>query len=233
MKKLLYILICSFTIFSCTDITTEDTSTITYFITFELTGGETYLVEVGSDYSEPGYIAMEGDEDVTSSVVVAGDEVDPNSKGLYTVTYTAVNQDGFSSSAERTVIVYDPSITTEIPEGAYTAADGTYRIYNGSTTTAYSGYEIDIEYIAPGIYYCSDFLGGYYDQRAAYGSAYAMTGYFSLESDNSLELLSSYVSGWGDGLEYMEDGKYDPETGEIYWMVDYVGYIDFYVTLTK
>lgn len=234
MKKLLFymILICSLSVglVSC-DETSQDESIITYYVTIELDGDDPYLVEVGDEYVEPGYTATEGDDDVTESVVVTSD-VDTDSKGVYTVTYTCTNADGYESSEERTVVVYDSSVTGGIGAGTYTTTNETYRDYYG-TTTAYSGYEIDIDSIAPGIYYCSDFLGGYYDQYYGYGSSYAMTGYFSLESDNSLELLSSYVSGWGDGLEYMDGGKYDPETGEVYWMVDYVGYLDFYVHLTK
>lgn len=68
---------------------------------------------------------------------------------------------------------------------------------------------------APGIFYVSDMMGGYYDQKAGYGSSYAMTGYFQLLADNSLVLLSSSVEGWGDSATGFKDGKYDPATGEI------------------
>jgi hypothetical protein len=237
MKKLIFyiVLFCSLSLglVSCEDETSEDTSYITYYVEIELEGDDPYLVEMGTDYVDPGYTAYEGDEDVTESVVVTGiDDIDTDAKGVYTVTYTCQNSDGYEASTERTVVVYDSSITTGLGEGTYTVTSDTYRNYNG-TLTSYSGYDIDIDSIAPGIYYCSDFLGGYYDQYNGYGSSYAMTGYFSLESDNTLELCSSYVSGWGDGLEYMEGGSYDPDSGQIYWMVDYAGYIDFYVYLLK
>lgn len=66
-----------------------------------------------------------------------------------------------------------------------------------------------IKKTAPGIFKVSDFFGGYYDQRAGYGSSYAMGGYFQLLADNSLVQLSSYVPGWGDSADYCEDAVYD------------------------
>ena len=84
---------------------------------------------------------------------------------------------------------------------------------------------------APGIFYVSDMMGGYYDQKAGYGSSYAMTGYFQLLADNSLVLLSSSVEGWGDSATGFKDGKYDPATGEISYVVNYATSMDFVITL--
>ncbi len=58
------------------------------------------------------------EEDVTASVIV-NSNVDASKIGLYSVSYSAANADGFSSSAKRTVIVYDPAITTNA-SGSYT-----------------------------------------------------------------------------------------------------------------
>ena len=60
-----------------------------------------------------------------------------------------------------------------------------------------------------------------------------MTGYVSLNPDNSISLLSSYIKGWGDGLDYIKDGKYDPETGTISYSLSYAGQIFMDIVLNK
>ena len=121
-------------------------------------------------------------------------------------------------------------ISTELKEANMVCIDGSFRDYGG-TITNYAGYTVKIKKAAPGIFYVSDFLGGWYDQRAGYGSAYAMTGYFQLLADNSLVQLSSYVAGWGDSADYCEGATYDPATGTISYVVGYAGIMAFNVIL--
>lgn len=233
MKKILYsLLACLLFLFTSCEKTTEDTSKITYFVTYEMNGDQTMLVPVGTTYADPGVIAMEGETDVTSKVTVTG-TVNPNKLGLYPVTYTAVNSDGFSSSATRTVIVYDPTVTIDMA-GQYTLAESSYRLRAGAKV-AFSGYAVDITKIAPGIFYVSDFFAGYYDKRAKYGSTYAMTGYVNLTPDNKIQLLSSKVAGWGDSLNALNNGVYNPETKKIHWESDYSSNpsMTFFVDLYK
>lgn len=234
MKKVLYSLLflCGILgLWSC-DETSEDTSKITYFVTFELKGDEVMLVPAGTTFTDPGVVAMEGEDDVTASVVVKSN-VDAAKIGVYSVSYFATNVDGFDSSAERTVIVYDPSITTDA-SGAYTVDSSvSYRDMGGSKAPFKGDFNVTIKQVAPGVFSISDFIGGWYDQGAAYGSTYAMTGYFKLNADNTIEPLSSYVQGWGDSMDGMTDGKYDPEIGQISWSVAYAGQMEFYVVMNK
>ena len=130
---------------------------------------------------------------------------------------------------QREVAVCDPSITTDI-EGKYKVQSGSYRDYN-SAQEEFAKYSVTIEKAAPGLFYISDLLGGYYDQGRGYGSQYAMTGYIQLLSDNTIKLLSSHVDGFGDSLDSMENGKYNPETGEISFDVAYAGQMTFHVVL--
>ena len=58
-------------------------------------------------------------------------------------------------------------------------------------------------------------------------------GYFKLNADNTIEPLSSLVAGWGDSMDSMREGKYDPETGQISWYIDYAGQMTFYVVMNK
>jgi hypothetical protein len=238
MKKILgsFVILCSLLIFSgCEGITTEDHSILTYYVDIEMQGDAVMLVTVGTPYVDPGYTATEKGVDVYDKVVVSGDEVDPNTIGLYTVNYAAVNVDGFTTSVDRTVIVCNPAVTTDI-SGRYQSATGTYRNYNNGTIKAYSGYDVDLVKIAPGFFSVSDFWGGYYYPRlkaSNYTIAYTCSGYIQLNPDNTIGLLTNYVPGWGDSLDGMTNGRYDPVTGSLYWEVGYAGIMTFYVTLTK
>lgn len=234
MKKILFytLMLCAGMtgLTSCNDDEDQLTdSRLTYYPVLELNGDEVVTVPVGTAYNEQSCTATMQGEDCSSKVVISG-AVDTNTIGLYTVYYSLTNSDGFSSSTSRTVIVYDPTITTDI-SGTYTVQEGTYRNYNGKLT-AFAGYTVDIEKVAPGIFYVSDFLAGYYDQRAGYGENYACTGYMNLNSDNTLKLLSSSVAGWGDSLEKLDNGTYDPATGEVNFTATYVS-MDFVVKLKK
>lgn len=233
MKKILYsiLLACSLVVFvGCEGVTTEDTSKITYYITYDMKGDKVMQVPLGGTFTDPGVVAKEGDTDVTSSVEVSG-SVDPTKVGIYTLTYSAVNVDGFSSSVTRTVAVYDPNVSTDI-SGTYTLQAGSYRLNaNSGAKTNYSGYAVTLTQAAPGIFKVSDYMAGFYDKRAGYGVAYAAGGYVKLNPDNSIELLSSFVPGWGDSLDKMENAKFDPANKTIYWEATYAGYLVFFVTL--
>lgn len=217
MKKSIYLLLIVFSglLFSCEKQTsTEDTSKITHFVTFELDGPSVVTVPIGESYVEPGYTAYEGENDVTPNVVVT-DDIDETSLGVYTVTYSADNVDGFGAEVERTVVFYDPNAPTTDISGSFsttivrTESDGINpRNYAGA---------VNISNIAPGIFYVDCLLGGTYSIDAGYGPAYAMTGYVALNNDNTLSLLSSYLSGWEDGLEGFQNGVYDEGTGLCYW----------------
>ncbi|MGM9708592.1 MAG: BT_2262 family domain-containing protein [Prevotella sp.] len=214
---------------SCNDDNDQMTdSRLTYYPVLEIQGDEFVQVPIGTTYTEQGCKATLNGEDFTSNVKTIG-SVDVNQAGLYYITYAATNSDGFTVSATRTVAVCDPTITTDI-SGIYTTQDGSYRDYGGKITN-YAGYTVRISKAAPGIFYISDFLGGWYEQRAGYGSAYAMTGYFQLLADNSLVQLSSYVAGWGDSADYCEGATYDPETGTISYVIGYAGIMAFNVIL--
>ena len=109
-----------------------------------------------------------------------------------------------------------------------------YRIYGGGAPAPFKGdFGVSVNQVAPGVFAVSDFLGGWYDQGAAYGASYAMKGYFKLNADNTIEPLSSLVAGWGDSMYNMTGGKYDPETGQITWSVDYAGQMTFYIVMNK
>jgi hypothetical protein len=239
MKKIfLYSLMLGMSVFgltSCNDDNDHLTdSRITYYVNLDMQGDAFVEVPLGTTYTDAGCLATENGEDVTSHIIVDGlDDIDVNTAGLYTVTYSAVNKDGFPASVSRTVAVCDPSITTDI-SGSWVAQAGTQRVYGGQTVTPFSDFAITIRKAAPGIFYVSDLFAGYYDQRAGYGSSYACRGYLQLTADNQLVCLSSSVAGWGDSLDDGSfSGSYDPETETLTWDEGYAGSMTFHIILNK
>ena len=232
MKKLIYILsiICSITLFTSCDTTSDDPSKITYFVDMEMNGDEILMHAKSEPFIDPGCSAILNGENITDQIVTKG-SVDVNKLGLYTISYSASNEDGISKSLTRKVYVYDATESI-LKSGVYTTDKTSYRLYGGATT-AYGGYNIVIYQTSPGEFYITDFFGGWYEQRAGYGSNYAMTGHFKLNEDNIIELSDSHLIGWDDSIVKMENSTYDPDTGTISWDVTYASGMLFRVILKK
>jgi hypothetical protein len=214
---LIFILLAVF-ISSCErELTSEGVSQLTKYVTFSLTEGDLVISPRGTAFVDPGFIALEGTTDVSAAVTVTG-SVDSNVIGLYEITYTATNSDGYSSSATRTVIIYDPAAPATDISGDYLAA--TSRV---SPARSFSGLSVTITKLAPGFFLVSDLLGGFYDQGAnyRYGPAYALVGYLQLNADNTLTYVSSYNAAWGDSANSFTNGVYNPGTNGISWTVQY------------
>ena len=183
---------------SCGDKETEGKSRFTYYPTIELEG-DTYLVwDKGTPFVDPGYVSTMNGEDVTAEVMISGTP-DVNKSGIYTMTSTTKkNDDGFDASASRTVVVLDPNSAVE---GFYLTQPDSYRTYNGNEVAFGNAFEILVIDNGDGTLYVDDLFGGWYCQRAGYGTKYAMGGTISLAADGTVGLISSLVPGWGDGLD--------------------------------
>ncbi len=94
-------------------------------------------------------------EDITSSVEIKGN-VDVNTPGIYNLVYAAYNEDGFAKTFTRTVYVAD-NTPSPLQSGIYTLAEGSKRTV--PSVVAFSGYEIVIFQIEPGIFLYHGFLG--------------------------------------------------------------------------
>ena len=232
MKQIIYILgivLLLGSVVSC-EKESEGLSRVTHYVDINLEGPATVTVPVGTEYNEPGYTAVEGETDVTDQVETA-DNINNSQIGVYNVTYTAVNQDGFPSSKSRTVVVYDPAAPDVDLSGTYTTtivrteSDGSNpREYHAQMTLAKQG---------TGVFYVSCLLGGTYSVGWGYGPAYAMTGYVNLNSDYSFSLITSFIQGWGDSLEGYQNGKYLQDSGDVYWESIYAGGDIYAVTGVK
>ncbi len=216
--------------YACENNTTEGFTRVTYYPTLELKGEPSIIVSKGEAYVDAGYSAMLNGVDVNDQVEVTTD-LDTNTPGVYTINYKITNEDGFFVSDSRTVYVADPTPSI-IATGIHTTLEGTQRYwFSSEAVVPFSGYDILILQIAPGEFYISDFMGGYYDQRVGYGSAYAMTGTFKLNADNTITALSSSVAGWGDSMDGLTDGYVDPETGQITYKVAYAGLMEYTIIM--
>lgn len=216
--------LCALVLTSC-DKKSEGLSRVTYYPSITLEG-DTYLVwEKGEAYVDPGYYSELNGEDVTSQVTVSG-TVDVNKSGIYTLTYTTCkNEDGFDASASRTVVVLD---STSPIEGFYLNQATSNR--NG---TAYGkNYEVLVIDNGDGTVTVDDILGGWYCQRAGYGTKYAMTADIAVAADGTMTLISSYVPGWGDGLDSLE-GTFDAASSTFNFVCVYAGSLTFTETWIK
>ena len=230
--RILFITLLALTFFSSCEkkITSHDNSSITYYVNLELVGDNVVVVALGNSYTEPGVLATENGVDVSSDLVISSD-VDESALGVYDIIYTATNADGFSSSISRKVVIYDPAAPETDISGAYSTSIVRTES-DGSNPRPYSG-AMNITKVAKGIFYVDCLLGGTYSVGYGYGASYAMTGYIALNADNTISLLSSFVKGWGDGLEGFQNGVYDPATGLPYWESIYAGADIFSVTSSK
>jgi hypothetical protein len=116
---------------------TVGVSTITYYPVFTRTGSQYVVVTKGGAYTDPGITAKEGTNDL--KVTTTG-TVNTNVVGVYPLTYTAVNKDGYSATSSRTVIVTSPDATA--------AANN----FSGSYLRASTGQSAVWTKIGPGVY---------------------------------------------------------------------------------
>jgi len=214
----------------CDKDTTAGFTQITYYPTLTVLGSPVVIAPLGAPYVDAGVKAELQGKDVSNTVVVSS-SVNSNVGGVYSVSYEITNVDGYKRTASRTVYVADAT-PSPISTGMHTVSAGTNRVViKTGVTVNYSGYSILILQTAPGVFYISDFMGGYYDKRAGYGASYAMTGYFRVNADYTLSLISSHIDGWGDSLNEMKNASVNPVTGKITLSAIYAGSYSFNVIL--
>lgn len=143
MKKIFVLVCCALTIFSCKKdkiISTPDEvgiSKVTYFPILTVAGDPIIAVANGGTFTDPGVTAKAGSSNVP---VTTSGTVNTSQDGVYSLSYTAVNKDGFSASASRTVVVY-----TTMPDAVANDFSGTYL----RSATGVNSYWTKL---APGVY---------------------------------------------------------------------------------
>ncbi|HNF29781.1 MAG TPA: DUF5012 domain-containing protein [Chitinophagaceae bacterium] len=167
-------------------------SKATFLPEIKLKGDEVVLVKFGTDFTDDGVDATVNGKTVPYTTKVVGlyrggTTVDKNTPDIYQVTYSATNEDGFSASITRTVVVANTGDLVNSIEGLYTSTVGR----GGPATPQYTNMEyVLIWKISGNTYGITDALGGYYDIGRAYGPGYAAIGTVITANDISTNSFS-------------------------------------------
>lgn len=153
---------------------TEDevASKVTYFpvITQNSPDQEVIFVEEGTPFTDPGAVATVDGVEIPLETTYIGryrgntfTTLDTNVSDIYTIEYSAVNDDGFSGVSTRQVIVAETGDLVNSISGLYTST--VFR--NGAQPTTNPQDYTDIEYMLiwqneDGTYEISDAFGGWY-----------------------------------------------------------------------
>ncbi len=242
MKKILFIAVSFFFVasfMSCQkDKTTEGISRLTYFPVFDIQGSTNISINVGDNYVDPGVVVTENGTpiDYTTSVSSVffgykGTAVDPNIADVYQVIYSAVNKDGYTASAARTVTV-NPANGDFVNslEGWYTAD------VNRSAPPSYTGLQyIMVSKLGPNKYGISDGIGGYYAIGRGYGNGYLGLGAtFTADIANGVYTPGpAYTVGSFGGTVVMTNLAVDAATKTISFVATWDSGYTFTVTLKQ
>ncbi|MDD3901758.1 MAG: DUF5012 domain-containing protein [Dysgonamonadaceae bacterium] len=198
---------------------TEGISRVTFYTDLQLEGSAEMSVKQGQTFVEPGYIAIENDEDVTDKVQVNG-TVNTNTPGAYQLSYVATNLDGFTKTVNRLVIVVPAEVSNVDVTGTYKGQ----RVGRAESADA-----CVITSLSNGAFKATDFFGGFYNIVNGYGSAYRLLTYFYITPENEVVALSTN-SPWGPWE--VQNGLYNPATN-VFTHATYQDGFSFNVILTK
>lgn len=130
---------------ACESDDTAHVSFVTTYPVITLEGDEILISPLGTPYTEPGATATVGEEEV--EVDIDGD-VDANEPGVYPISYSATNSDGYSRLTSRQVVIYDPATDAVDLSGEYVRAA--------------TGVTVTVTKIGPSTYHIND-AGGFGD----------------------------------------------------------------------
>lgn len=241
MKKIaIIVLLITGSLFTACDnaAETSNVSRVTNYPNFTVHGDDVVYVQKGQPYVDAGVTVTENGLEIPYETSVSGDyqggnSVDTNVVDVYHVIYSAVNQDGFSGSASRTVIVYENSDLTTSIAGLYKSTV----VRNGAASAQYT----NMEYIlvwqnANGTYSMSDGIGGYYAIGRAYGVTYA-AGPVTITANNiatnSYAPIPSFGVGAFGGTAVMSGLTANPGANTLSYTTTWDSGFTFVVTMTK
>lgn len=116
-------------------------SRVTHFPELTLKGDKYTNVVLGTAFTDPGITAKEGSADIMYATTGS---VNTNVPGVYKLTYSAVNKDGFPASIVRTVVVYS------------TDAGAAANDFSGTYLRTATGFSSSWSKLAPGVYLVSN-----------------------------------------------------------------------------
>lgn len=206
IKLTLSVVVAALVISSCTT-STGDVSRITFFPDFVMNGDAYIILQTGDDWTDPGVTATEGGEEIP---VASSGVVDPSTPGVYVITYSATNSDGFDGTVQRTVRVVTPGTDIDDISGSY----------DGLRLNRSLGGTVVITKIAPGVFECTDFMGGYYAFGVSFGTAYQTNGILTQNADASWTSSQGFNPGFGLIGEAVNI-SYDAATGTFNWFANF------------
>lgn len=180
ISNIIVIGVLAVSLFSCEkDGDSVGISTETIFPTIDITAGTQVVIETGGSFT-PDAVAKEGENTIEYSV---DNTLDNSSPGVYAITYSAANSDGYQNSSEQLVIVYDPSIVPtdvsgNIQDIGRPSRKGVISLVEGTTN----------------IFYCTDM-----------GFAGTFPIYFQMDGDVMTVIPQPFIF----GAEEVQ-GSYDP-----------------------
>lgn len=178
MKKLfIYISVAASLLAGCNrDLESEGISRTTYFPEFILEGEDFYFIEEGEPFTDPGVTALEGGEEIPFTSTFIGRYTGYTGTTIgtaadqYNLTYAAVNKDGFTATATRTIVAVNTGDFVTSLEGAYSGKS--VRI----SGEAYDDVLILVTEVAPKVFEISCSLAGFYSDGRALGDGYLVLG---------------------------------------------------------
>jgi hypothetical protein len=144
MKKFLIqtLILAGILLAACESDDTANVSFVTTYPVITLEGDPIFISPLGTPYTEPGVTATIGEEEVE---VQTSGTVNTDEPGVYPVTYSATNPDGYSRFESRQVVIYDPATDAVDLSGSY------IREATGVTVT--------VTKIGPSTYHINDAAG--------------------------------------------------------------------------
>lgn len=174
-------------------------SKITYFPILSLKGSKVVVLAKGTAFTEPGVTATEAGAPIAT---VTSGQVNINTAGVYTLTYTATNKDGFPASVARTVVVYD------------TQPDAVGNDFSGSYARTSNGELAVWTKLAPGVY-------SVLNPGGAVGASLTVIAFNN--TGNRLYIPAQNASD-GTATSSANESPYNPVTKAYSWVIINPGY---------
>lgn len=167
---------------SCSKDNQEEPS-VQWFPVITLEGDDTYYVELGEDFTVPGFTAVNTltGEDASDRVEVYiydtingeyVDEIDTSSPGVFEVQYVPLASEvqlspDFDVFKTRNIYVYDPSVTISIEGNWVVDMTESYELFDGDQYPFIDDYGdvesiVTISKILPGFFSDADLMAGFY-----------------------------------------------------------------------
>lgn len=190
---------------------------ITYYPTITLKGDNPFVMSKGGSFNDPGYAAEMNGQDVTAQVKVDASGVDTSTPGVYSVSYSMVNADGFPSTVTRDVYVVNPG-----------AIDNVYAGECWMGARHYYDLPIVISLYQEGVYLIDDLCGGFYcyGRYPGYEPTYDFHAdtLFSLDDDGNIIVVAAGSWYFKSSFDYENiTGGYDFESGIFEYDFDGLG----------